>query len=185
MTKSEQAKTPKHEDGVDTISKMPDHVLLSILSRLPGTEEVIRTSILSTRWRYLWTSVPSIDINCSRKPLYSDVDGFSEFVYWVLLNKPLDLDSFHLRCDYYYNMVTLRQWIHTAVMRKVKLLDLTFCPKEESEDVQIPHSLVTCDSLEVLKLCLMGYRLCLPKITGFWALRVLELNDVLLCKILS
>ncbi|KAL4562939.1 hypothetical protein LXL04_026970 [Taraxacum kok-saghyz] len=178
MTKSEQAKTPKHEDGVDTISKMPDHVLLSILSRLPGTEEVIRTSILSTRWRYIWTSVPSIDISCTRKPLYSDLDGFSEFVYWVLLNKPLDLDSFRLFCADYYNMATIRQWIHATVMRKVKLLDLTFCPVDVSEDIQLPHSLVTCDSLEVFKLCVFNSRLCVPNITGFQALRVLHLRGV-------
>lgn len=111
-------------------------------------------------------------------------NGFKEFVYWVLLNKTLDLDSFRLWCADYYDMSTIRRWIHAAVVRKIKLLDLMFGPIDEPEDLEIPHCLVTCSSLEVLKLYLLGYhRLCLPKIPGFPALRVLELNDVVLSDI--
>ncbi|KAI3711226.1 hypothetical protein L2E82_41160 [Cichorium intybus] len=185
MTKSEQANTSESEDGVDLISNLPDHVLQSILSRLQGTEEVTRTSILSRRWRYLWTSVPSIDIDHTRrrKPFgLLEINGFKEFVYWVLLNKPLDLDSFRLSCANCYHMPTIRRWIHAAVMRKVKLLDLMFCPRDESEDIELPHCLVTCGSLEVLKLRLLECPLSLPKSTGFPVLRVLELTDVELFK---
>lgn len=185
MKKSKQAKASECEVGVDMISNLPDPVLQLILSRLQGTEEVIRTSILSKRWRYLWTSVPSIDIDYTRRLKPSKIfkkNRFKDFVYWVLLNKTLDLDSFRLWCSNYYNMSTIRQWIHVAVMRKVKLLDLMFCSREESEDIEVPHCLVTCSSLEVLRLCLFECALCLPSITGFPALRVLELNNVRLEK---
>ncbi|CAH1426988.1 unnamed protein product [Lactuca virosa] len=47
MKKSEPPKAAKREDGVDLISSMPDDILVSILSHLPHTEEVIRSSILS------------------------------------------------------------------------------------------------------------------------------------------
>ncbi|CAI9292399.1 unnamed protein product [Lactuca saligna] len=154
MKKSKQANVSECEVGVDMISILPDLVLRLILLRLQGTKEVIRTSILSKRWR------------------------FKDFVYWVLLNKTLDLDNFHLWCSNYYNMSTIRQWIHVAVMRKVKLLDLMFCSREESEDIEVPHYPVTCSSLEVLRLCLFRCALCLPSITCFPALRVLELNYV-------
>lgn len=68
MKKFKLAKAPKRKHGVDMISEMPNHILLLILSRLPTTEEVIRTSILFTPWRHLLTSIPSIDIDFSRGP---------------------------------------------------------------------------------------------------------------------
>ncbi|KAL4590293.1 hypothetical protein LXL04_003221 [Taraxacum kok-saghyz] len=100
MKKSELAKASKREDGVDLISKMPDAILLLILSRVSSIEEQIRSSILSRRWRHLWTAFPSLDIS------YTEIryggkfkkGEFKEFVYWVLVNKSVDLDSFRLRC---------------------------------------------------------------------------------------
>nr|KAJ0206405.1 hypothetical protein LSAT_V11C500255780 [Lactuca sativa] len=56
-------KASKREDGVDFISNMPDAILVLILSRLSSTEEAIRSSILSIRWRFLWTALPSLEIN--------------------------------------------------------------------------------------------------------------------------
>ncbi|CAI9292397.1 unnamed protein product [Lactuca saligna] len=180
MKKSKGAKKSEGElDGVDMISNLPDHLLHLILSRLEGTQQSIRSSILSRRWRYLWTSVPSIDINYAHQLNHlPEWNSNREFVYWVFLNKPQHLESFRLWCANFNSMLTIRHWIHAAVMRKVKLLDLMFCPIDESEDIQVPHSLVTCASLEVLKLCLLGFRLCLPNIIGFQALRVLELTQV-------
>ncbi|CAH1426985.1 unnamed protein product [Lactuca virosa] len=181
MKKSEGPKASKCEDGVDLISDMPDSILLLILSGLRLTQEVIRTSILSRRWRYLWTSIPSLDIFYRQDKLKED--EFKEFVYWVLGNRSLDLDRFRLSCYYHYTMSTLGRWIHMAVTRNVKKLDLTFCPKKESEDtkdIEMPHCLVTCRSLKVLKLCLLEHGLRLPNFIGFPALRVLQLCYVVL-----
>lgn len=169
----------KHKDMVDMIGNLPDPILHLILCGLPTTEEVIRTSILSKRWRYMWTSVPSIDIDYFRglKPRKEfKKKKFEEFVCRVLANKSIDLDSFRLHCWSHYNMSTVGRWIEAAVRRKVKLLDLKFCTEDEYDVIELPHCLVTCGSLEVLKLSLFAYRLSLPKITGFPALRVLELN---------
>ncbi|GMI65528.1 hypothetical protein HRI_000222100 [Hibiscus trionum] len=43
----------------DKITTFPDDILLSILSLLTF-KEAVATSILSRRWRYLWTSLPSL-----------------------------------------------------------------------------------------------------------------------------
>ncbi|KAM0071808.1 putative leucine-rich repeat domain superfamily [Helianthus debilis subsp. tardiflorus] len=77
-------------------------------------------------------------------------------------------------------MSTVGRWIHDAVMRKVKLLDLSFGPRVEDYDefMELPHSLLTCDSLEVLRLYLFTCTLRVPTVTGFPALRVLQLNSV-------
>ncbi|KAJ0797054.1 putative F-box domain, FBD domain, leucine-rich repeat domain superfamily [Helianthus annuus] len=163
---------------VDMINNLPDHILQLILSGLPTTEEAVRTSILSTRWRYLWTSLPSLDLDCTRILTNSKRNEFKEFVKRILVDQTLDLESFRLCCENYYDMSTVGQWIHAAVMRKVKLLDLTFCSRVDGEVIKLPHSLVTCDSLEVLRLFLYSCRLRLPAVTGFPALRVLELNSI-------
>ncbi|KAL7594101.1 hypothetical protein Lser_V15G31904 [Lactuca serriola] len=189
MKESKLANASEGElDGVDMMSKLPDDILQLILSRIPSTEELTRTSILSRRWRYLWTSIPSIDIDFTRGVglsygfLILKSDIFKEFVDWVLLNKPLVLDSFRLWCASCYNMSTIRRWIHAAAVRKVKLLDMLFRPIDDSEDIEMPDCLVACASLEVLRLHLMRGPLSVPKFTGFPALRVLELNDVDLLK---
>ena len=51
----------KGEDK-DIISKLPDSALLYILSFLL-TKDAVRTSILSTKWRYLWTGMSNFDFN--------------------------------------------------------------------------------------------------------------------------
>ncbi|XP_052619966.1 FBD-associated F-box protein At2g26860-like [Lactuca sativa] len=175
MNNSVQRKASKHEDGVDLISNLPDPLLLLILSGLQSTEEQIRTSILSRRWRYLWTLVPSLDL----KPLAKLQNSkFKEFVYWVLLNRSVDLYCFRLSGWDSYRTSTVERWIHATVMKNVKQLDLSFGPKEKYiEDMMIPHCLMTCTSLEVLRLS-CRHRVILPRISGFPALRVLKLENV-------
>ncbi|CAI9285280.1 unnamed protein product [Lactuca saligna] len=179
MKKSERPKASKREDGVDFISNMPDSILLLILSLLSFTEEVIQTSILSKRWRYLWTSIPSVDLfyRFNGDDEFKK-DGFKEFVYWVLANRSVDLDCFRLGCFDHYTLSTVRRWIHMAVTKNVKQLHLMFYPEEETDHVEIPHCLMTCCSLEILGLNLSYRGLRLTNIIGFPALRHLRLTYV-------
>ncbi|CAH1427140.1 unnamed protein product [Lactuca virosa] len=175
MEKSEPPKASNFEDDVDFISSMPDAILLLILSRLLSTEEVIRSSILSRRWKYLWTAVPSLHIRYRRELKKTK---FIEFVYWVLANITVNLDSFRLYCGDYYCMSTVWRWIHVAVRKNVKELHLELHPNKLTDVFEMPHCLATCGSLEVLKLYLSARLLRLPNIMGFPALRVLDLTYV-------
>lgn len=172
------------EDVIDRISNLPDHILVDyILSKLDTTEEVIRTSILTKRWNPLWTKIPSIDITCwkgPRPPNQLEINKFIEFVYWVLENRSQDLESFRLSCSNYRITSMTGRWILLAVMQRVKQLHVVFCPSplEVSKVVELPLSLVSCDSQEVLKLFLFRHALRLPCVTGFETLRVLELDNV-------
>nr|GEV36023.1 ribonuclease H-like domain, reverse transcriptase, RNA-dependent DNA polymerase [Tanacetum cinerariifolium] len=174
MNKSNQSKAPINDNNVDCISILPDRILHMILSLLKSTEEVVQTSVLSTRWKYLWTSIPSLDIHGYRGEIipYSVTairkNKFKEFVYWVLANRILDLDSFTLDCSNYCDMSTIGRWIYLFVMRKIKQLDLKFWRWEhrKGRPAVLPCCLVNCDSLEVLKLDLNWDSLSLSNFTG-------------------
>lgn len=49
--------------GMDFISDLPDEILHIIFSHFP-TKFVIRTSVLSKRWRHVWSDTPSLSIDC-------------------------------------------------------------------------------------------------------------------------
>jgi hypothetical protein len=49
-----------HVGKADLISALPDDLLLQVLGRLPLTAAAARTSLLSRRWRGLWTRLPNI-----------------------------------------------------------------------------------------------------------------------------
>nr|POF06715.1 f-box/fbd/lrr-repeat protein [Quercus suber] len=64
-TESERAKnciSSARRNARDVISTLPDSLLCHILSFLP-TPDAIRTSILSSRWRPLWTLLPILNFN--------------------------------------------------------------------------------------------------------------------------
>ncbi|KAK6129378.1 hypothetical protein DH2020_036894 [Rehmannia glutinosa] len=48
--------------SIDRISMLPDKILVIILSLLT-VEEATKTSMLSHRWRYLWTFIPRLDFD--------------------------------------------------------------------------------------------------------------------------
>ncbi|KAK5841271.1 hypothetical protein PVK06_010180 [Gossypium arboreum] len=79
----------------DRISSFPDHILCHILSFLP-IEEAVRTSIISTKWRYLFASISTIkfDGHLMRGLADRNVDSFKNFVDRLLKfpDQEIDLD---------------------------------------------------------------------------------------------
>ncbi|CAL9243394.1 unnamed protein product [Arabidopsis halleri] len=76
--KSKQARVNELSSRLkeDRISQLPDHLILyHILDHLP-IKALVTTSVLSTRWRSLWLSVPCLKLN-SRK--FSNSISFVSF----------------------------------------------------------------------------------------------------------
>ncbi|XP_050289057.1 F-box protein At5g03100-like isoform X3 [Quercus robur] len=138
-----QTKRRKHapilEEGEDRISTLPDSILLSILSFLP-TQEAIKTGVLSKRWAYLWTSVPSLSFelkDCHSDGYYdkrfddftSAVDPMDDFIsavdHTLLLHTAPKLTNFSVRFKYRTSLkARLDLWVRFATTAKVNQLSL-------------------------------------------------------------
>ncbi|KAL7250632.1 hypothetical protein ACSBR1_012620 [Camellia fascicularis] len=136
----------------DRISNLPDEILSHILCFMP-TKYAARTSLLSTRWKSIWTSVHIIDLcSFSERGHNEQSSGFMDSVDRLLLlrNSP-NLNKFRLRCRFgYYNPYRLNSWICTVIKLNVKDLVLNF--EIDQLVVELPRSLFTSVNLVVLKL---------------------------------
>ncbi|KAG8371911.1 hypothetical protein BUALT_Bualt12G0012100 [Buddleja alternifolia] len=88
------------EDEEDRLSALPDPVLLHILSFLDSTTDVVRTTILAKRWRYLWTDVSKFDF-CNDS---QDTERIRAFVDWIfrtlILSCGHNLKKFRVKFNY-------------------------------------------------------------------------------------
>lgn len=96
------------DEDQDRISRLPDSVLVHILSLLP-TSDAVKT-VLVPRFRHLWTSIDTLSFSeclyhdCSDKnyddgPVYED--RFLNFVHHVLiLHESMTIYKFHLKIKF-------------------------------------------------------------------------------------
>uniref|UniRef100_A0A803LZF4 F-box domain-containing protein n=1 Tax=Chenopodium quinoa TaxID=63459 RepID=A0A803LZF4_CHEQI len=140
-------KRPKRDENnavKDRISNLPDHVLLdNILSYLP-TKDVVATSLLSRRWRRLFTGVTRLD--CDDSP----ISHCAEHPHLTEL-----FPTFKMFVD---NMLQASEG--------VKKLDIHIRVREPDK---LPSAIFNCRTLEVLKLDVnldleVPSTLCLPNL---------------------
>ncbi|KAL1224001.1 F-box/FBD/LRR-repeat protein [Cardamine amara subsp. amara] len=104
----------------DTICDLPDSLLTQILLNLP-TKDSVKTSVLSTRWKNLWLSVPGLDIVTydfpSEEVLVRFIDKFREF------NHGSHMQNFKIVGYHHFDRVN--ELISTVVDCGVQLLDVS------------------------------------------------------------
>ncbi|KAK7293111.1 hypothetical protein RJT34_15972 [Clitoria ternatea] len=135
----------------DRISALPDATLCHILSFL-STREAVGTSLVSKRWKPLWLSVPTLDLDDqtylhSHKP-YS---CFLKFVYAAISKTyPQRIKRFRLRCkasNTEPSQSDLNLWIFAVIQRGIEHLSI-YLPFA----LNLPGCIFTCKTLVVLKL---------------------------------
>ncbi|CAA7034863.1 unnamed protein product [Microthlaspi erraticum] len=157
---------------LDRISELPDPLICQILSHLAWAKEVVKTSVLSSRWRSLWLEVPNFKLSSVVFPdfrvLKSIGDTFFDSNRISCIQKLKlhifedDDEEYRVGAESYPT-----SWIDAAAKRKLQRLYVFMLPDYQSE---IPISLYTCKTLVSLKL----YGMVLPG-AGFVSLPCLKL----------
>ncbi|XP_050247051.1 F-box/LRR-repeat protein At4g14103-like isoform X3 [Quercus robur] len=161
----------------DIISKLPDSILLYILSFLL-TKDAVRTSILSTKWRYLWTGMSNFDFNDDlsyEKTKEKNIElgtCLLKLVDRVLLHDSAHIQKLRLSFDMPVRLIRPYLWVKFAVMRNVQELDLSLPVRAT---FLLHSSLFTSKSLSKLQLY-MDCVLRLPSSICFSALKMLHIS---------
>ncbi|KAM7515371.1 hypothetical protein LguiA_004954 [Lonicera macranthoides] len=177
----------------DRLSKLPEVIITQILSFL-STRESVRTSILSTRWKYIWSSVPALDLMYSdfESKAYSRdvnfqkrnvIDNFLNVVDRLLTGHSqhvLDKVQIDGSSSGTHDGARINAWICAAIKRNVHKLHLLGL--DSTKPHELHQSLLSSNALVVLKLN-VNVILNFPMTsTCFPNLKVLELEDLVIFK---
>jgi len=138
----------------DLISKLPEVLLSQILSYLP-TKDIVRTSVLSKRWKSVWLLIPGLDLDSSEFPHYDTfVDFMNEFLFFSREENPC-LHKLKLSIQKNENdpsCVTL--WTDCVARGKLQHLDVEFGGRVMEREFweMMPLSLYICKTLLHLRL---------------------------------
>ncbi|KAI4356395.1 hypothetical protein L6164_000422 [Bauhinia variegata] len=129
-----------NNENTDRISELPDDLLCHILSYLP-TRDVIRTSILSNRWRSVWTLVPVLNFDYAEIPN----ERFIECVNSTLIQRDRQpIKKLSLKFSYTcYNLALVEACGKAALHCKVEHFELLSFRR-------MPPRVLTCRTIVVL-----------------------------------
>ncbi|KAL4649589.1 hypothetical protein ACB092_01G024700 [Castanea dentata] len=138
----------------DIISDLPDSLLSHILSFLP-TRDSVATSILSSRWRPLWTLVPALHLD-QRKLTENRNYSFADIVsgIWTVrdaISNPMPL---HKLSIYWYQDCLpsdVNTWLRATNLRDLQELYL-YIFTDVHQPLELPRSIYFSTALVVLKL---------------------------------
>ncbi|KAL1194924.1 putative F-box/LRR-repeat protein [Cardamine amara subsp. amara] len=172
-------------EDLDSISSLPDVILQQILSCIE-TEEAIRTSVLSRRWRHVWPGTPSISFVWPTNRIL-DADSIDKTLARYTSRKMM---SFHIDVDMMSNLTHVSRWIELAMSRKAENLTLELgCHPCEANYI-IPDFFYTNSYVKQLSLHLYFTDL-IPRCSVSWSslkqlfLSACNLSDESIANILS
>ncbi|KAK7283801.1 hypothetical protein RIF29_13547 [Crotalaria pallida] len=140
-------------NNIDRISDLPVNVIECILCHLP-IRDVVRTSILSRKWRYIWVSVPQLEFGCDfflycyERNIGNQVPGIITDIL-LLHSGPVSKFTLKIPINLSMEITCLNKWILFLSKRGIEDLDLA-CYQDESQ--KMPSHLFYCQGLKYLKL---------------------------------
>jgi hypothetical protein len=116
------------EPDADCLSALPDALLHHILSFLKAWE-LVRTCVLSRRWRHLWASAPCLDLRVGQDDYDDTPEDFPHFVRQLFRRRDASasLDTLRVRSsnvDGAHGEDHSRNWIRTAIKRGARVIHL-------------------------------------------------------------
>ncbi|CAB4274295.1 unnamed protein product [Prunus armeniaca] len=131
--------------GRDRLSDLPDDIAHRLLSFLPTTKSVARTSVLSKRWRYLWACFPILNFSQVYDPWMTDIIATEDIISAVLSRRHENSNIKFFGFKGYLKAQWLHDWIPWLVKHKVEELVLHIL--SGTGMVDFPPPLLQCDSL--------------------------------------
>ncbi|KAK8313032.1 hypothetical protein V6Z11_D01G083100 [Gossypium hirsutum] len=146
----------------DRISDLPDSILTHILSFL-STNEAVRTSILPTRWRYLFALLPNLHFDLEdvlRRKNFNIHRGVKHLDLNIYLDKFITLPDVLFTCRTLVSLKVDKDFVLDVPRGVVHLPNLNTLHLESVKflnDDSIKNLLSGCSNLEdmVLKQCYM------------------------------
>ncbi|GKC48379.1 F-box domain containing protein [Tanacetum coccineum] len=171
-----RGKTRMNVQG-DRLSNLPDDLIHRILSFV-GIKLAVQTSALSSRWRYLWTSLPRLDFSSED---FKTLPKFSNFVTHVLScrNNQTEMSSAKLSFRGKASQVFVKRILNYAFSHNVKQLTVSWVPDRSA--VGFPLSLFSSQSLEHLTIkagLSYGYSVTLASTWELTSLTTLHLEYI-------
>ncbi|XP_047182522.1 F-box/FBD/LRR-repeat protein At1g13570-like [Vigna umbellata] len=166
--------------GPDLISDLPQSIIESILVQLP-IRDAVRTSILSSKWRYKWASITQLVFDDKCVPPFSNDREVVErsvvkFITRALFLHQGPIHKFQISNSMLQSCPEIDQWILFLSRNDIKVLVMEL---GEGEFFRIPSSLFNCRKLTRLELS--RCELDPPhSFKGFVCLRSLNLHQVLI-----
>ncbi|RZC59443.1 hypothetical protein C5167_006735 [Papaver somniferum] len=174
--------------GDDRISELPDSLIHLMISFLP-IKNVVRTAVLSRRWKNLWLSFPFLDFSKWKSPTVMEDDEeeeeavvletekFMNFLDRLMILRNMSyIHKFCLTCDNeYFDENRAKEWITTVVKCNVEELIVSMY---FSLDI-VSAELFTCGSLTKLVIELpetTEAELKLPESVSLPRVKILELS---------
>ncbi|KAL5054435.1 hypothetical protein RYX36_035117 [Vicia faba] len=97
-TRHSENEIEETHENEDRLSDLPDCIIIHILSFL-NTKHVVQTCILSTRWKHLWKSIPTLILHSSRFNTLKKFDTFVSNIF-TLRDSSTELHAFDLDLEH-------------------------------------------------------------------------------------
>ncbi|KAG7588198.1 F-box-like domain superfamily [Arabidopsis suecica] len=109
----------RHRRNIDLVSSLPDEILQQHIFVFIPTKLAIRTSVLSRRWRHVWSDTPSLSFESS------DMLHAASINETLTRYTALKMIKFHLTSSVEHAVPHIDKWIKFAMSRNVENLSLS------------------------------------------------------------
>ncbi|KAK1375085.1 F-box domain-containing protein [Heracleum sosnowskyi] len=167
----------------DIISDLPEIIMAVILTKLP-IRDAVRTSVLSSKWKYQWTTMEQLVFEENNLCLPDDKKvaekKLLDFIMGFLLLHDGPIQKFKLSTSYLKKSTAIDQWLRVISRKNITEIVLDEYGNEwrwKNPRISVPRSIFSFQKLTTLTLSAFTVEPPL-EFQGFPCLKYLELDGV-------